>query len=89
MKPEQLADVDPPGCIRRIQLFNCTSFNRRLQYHDDLVWAGATIQDFKYNFKAEMIEFKIILNCSLASFLEKFKKTRTWEIAAMDAVKND
>jgi len=84
MKPEQFTDLDPPGCIRRIQLFNCTSFNRRLQYHDDLVWCGATIQDFKYNFKAEMIEFKLTLNCSLASFMERLYKTKTWELSSLE-----
>jgi len=66
--------------VRRIKFFDCTGYSQRLQFEEILKGCGARVQDHRFNFKKNYVEFFFAIDLSFVDFVRALAKSSYWSL---------
>ena len=71
-----------PSKVRRIKFFDCKGYSHRLQFEETLRGCGGRIQDYRFNFKHNYVEFFFAIDLPLVNFVRNLAQSPHWSLTS-------
>jgi len=71
-----------PSKVRRIKFFDCKGYGHRLLFEEALRASGGRIQDYRFNFKQNYVEFFFAIDLPLVDFVRTLAKSSHWSLTS-------